>query len=150
MIPLLHGDADPGPAHELTVVTRTQGQHQAVRLRGEKYRGESTDLYRLDDIIIYCDKYEDSKYILSVLGAAGVVPGHVPGVAADEEAGHVRVGDSGDGGVVGDGHVPLVQLLVVLDHRVLLPDVAQQPRPRLIHHHVAGVKPGPGTQHLKF
>ena len=68
MIPLLHGDADSGPAHELTVVTRTQGQHQAVRLRGEKYRGESKDLYRLDDIIIYCDK-QTNRFVIPPISA---------------------------------------------------------------------------------
>ena len=58
--------------------------------------------------------------------ATRVVSGHVPRVFANEEARHVRVGHGLDVRVVGHGHSPLVQGLVVLDDRVLLTDVAQK------------------------
>ena len=71
----------------------------------------------------------------------------------------VRVGDAGDGGVVGHAHVPLVEAGVVLDHGVLLPctstgrshstqrgtptDVADHAARGLVGNHVGAVKPSP-------
>ena len=79
-------------------------------------------------------------------GAAGVISSHLPRVFTNQQAGHVTVGHAADLRVVGNAHVPLVDLLVVLDDRVLLPNVAQQSRGLLVHHHVPRIKPSSVAQ----
>ena len=61
----------------------------------------------------------------------------------NDQTGDLAVGDSLDVGVVGHGHVPLVEGLVVADGGVLRPDVADQPGDLLVHHHEGRVEPSP-------
>ena len=83
---------------------------------------------------------------------AGVVSSDLPVVFPNDQTGHFTVGDSRDLGVVGHGHVPLVEALVVPDDGVLGPDVANQSGDLLVHDHVGRVKPSPVTEssQLKF
>ena len=61
----------------------------------------------------------------------------------NDQTGHFAVRDSLDVGVVGDGHVPLVEALVVPDDGVLGPDVADEASDLLVHDHVGRIEASP-------
>ena len=62
---------------------------------------------------------------------------------SNQESGDIRVADTTYCWVIDDGHVPLVEVLVVGNDGVLLPNVAQKASGFLVGNHVGGVETCP-------
>ena len=66
-----------------------------------------------------------------------------PEVGSNTEAGQVSAGVSLDTGLVEDRHVPLVELLIILNHGVFLSNIFHQSRPLVVQNHKTCIKARP-------